>query len=71
MSAPSHRAIYTSPTLDGSMNSRKAWRSGESIDKEKQGNKVTCGSHIKEYNSETSLHGPKYITEDGNVPIER
>ena len=26
---------------------------------------------IKEYNDETSLHGPKYITEDGNRPIER
>lgn len=30
-----------------------------------------CGSHIKEYNSETSLHGPKYITEDGNHMFER
>ena len=26
---------------------------------------------IKDYNDNTSLHGPKYITEDGNHLVER
>ncbi len=67
----SERAIYDSP-LGSSMDSRKAWRSQDSVEKTKKGgNKKSCMSQVKEYNSETSLHGPKYITEDGNFPPER
>jgi hypothetical protein len=65
-------ASYISPF--GSR-SGSAWRTQNSMDKEKQNGKsakkVSCGSHVKEFNSETSLHGPKYITEDDNHPIER
>ena len=30
-----------------------------------------CGYRLKEYCSETSLHGPKYITEDGGSIFQR
>ena len=33
--------------------------------------KFSFTKQLREYNNETSLHGPKYITEDGNHHIER
>ena len=33
--------------------------------------KVSLSNHVKSYFAETSLHGLKYITEEGRHPIER
>ena len=33
--------------------------------------KVSLSNHVKSYFAETSLHGLKYITEEGRHPLER
>ena len=47
------------------------FRENNSFDAFNYRNGRTYRKHIMDYCAETSLHGPKYITEDGNHPLER
>ena len=33
--------------------------------------KASLSKQLKEYGSETSLHGPKYITDNGNTVVQK
>lgn len=68
-------AMYITP-FGSAKGSRSAWKRGSnsssgSNPKGEKKEKITFGRTIKEYTEETSLHGPKYITDDGNHPFEK
>lgn len=56
--------------LAAKRDAKSAWSSRQQIMASTK-KKLSCSKQIQEYCAETSLHGPKYITESDNHPVER